>query len=151
MDGIQRLLDEVGATLEWDSGLPFHENKRDAMFYCNGSNHGFVVRVKIAEFEVDVYCDGITDVTDRTSGERYTDGTGLIAAGYDTDEKLNELTDSGDLDVRNNSWFDLYCDGEHLDTVSHDVWDAIRDAITFLQAEKENAKAIENIGVDMVP
>lgn len=148
MDGIQPLLDHVGATVEWDAGLPLHESKRDAIFYCDAGNHNFVGRVKISEFAVDIYCDGITDIRDRTNGERYSCGSDLINAGWDTDEKLNEGTESSDLDVVNNSWFDLYCDGEHLDAVSHDVWDAIRDAISWLQNEKQNAQAIENVGVD---
>lgn len=148
MDGIQPLLDHVGAEVEWDSGLPMHEDKRDAMFYCDGGSSRFVARVKIAEFAVDVYCDGITDVRDRTNGERYRYGGDFIMNDYDTDEKLNQATESGDLEVVNNSWFDLYCEGEHLDAVSHDVWDALRDAITFLQTEKQNAQAIENVGAD---
>jgi hypothetical protein len=145
MDEIQPLLDHVGAEVDWGAGFPHHESKRDAMFYRDDSS--FVCKVKISEFAVDVYCDGITDVRDRTNGERYRDGADLIRNGYDTDEKLNEATDSGDLEVVNNSWFDLYCDGEHLDTVSHDIYDAIRDAITWLQQEKDNALQIENVGL----
>lgn len=148
MDGIQPLLDHVGATVEWDTGLPYHESKRDAVFYCDGSSSSFVARVKISEFAVDIYCDGVTNYVDRTSGDNLRCGADFIKAGWDTDEKLTEASESGDLHHINNSWFDLYCEGEHLDAVSHDVWDALRDAITFLQTEKQNAKAIENIGVD---
>jgi len=120
------------------------------MFYCDGNSSRFVAGVKIAEFSVDIYCDGITDVRDRTNGQRYTYGGDLIMHDYTTDELLNQATESGDLEIVNNSWFDLYCDGEHLDTVTHDVWDAIRSAISWLQEEKQNAQAIENVGLEMV-
>ncbi len=142
---LQPYLDQAGAVIEWGAGLPHHESKRDAMFYRDDSS--FVCKVKISEFAVDVYCDGITDVRDRTNDERYRDGSDLIRAGYDTDEKLNEATDSGDLDVVNNSWFDLYCDGEHLDAVSHDIFDAVQSAVAWLQEEKDNALKIENVSL----
>ncbi len=143
---IQRLLDETKAEITWNSGLPMGDEQTDAMFYRADSN--FVATVKSGDFEVEIYCDGITRITDRTNGERYTDGAALIAAGYDTDKKLEEATDSGDLYVDNNSWFDLYVQGEHLDAVTHDILDAVRSALSFLDEEKTNALSIENVGAD---
>lgn len=143
---IQRLLDETKSEIVWDAGLPMGDEQTDAMFYRGASN--FVATVKSGDFEVDIYCDGVTQITDRTNDNRYYDGADLIAAGYDTDKKLEEATESGDLVVDNNSWFDLYVKGEHLDAVTHEILDAVRSALEFLDEERRNAMAIENVGAD---
>jgi hypothetical protein len=41
----------------------------------------------------------------------------------------------------------LYCDGEHLDAVSHDIFDAVQSAVAWLQEEKDNALKIENVSL----
>lgn len=144
MTEIERILKEAGAVASWQPGYPLHESRRDAIFYrAAGSN--FVGQVKISDFAVDIYCDGEVRIHDRTTDSTFFYGSDVIGAGYDTDEKLSDATESGDLYVVHNSWFDLYCEGEHLDAVTHDIWDALNAAIAFLKEEKANAEEIENL------
>jgi hypothetical protein len=141
-DTLQQMLDAAKASITWGPGLPLERFQQDAMFYKDTAS--FVAQVKLGDFVCDVYCDGETRVKNRMDGGDYRDGTALIAAGFDTDGKLQAMFESGDLYCDMNSWFDLYIDGEHIDSVTHEIEEAIGSAIAFLQDEQANALAIEN-------
>jgi hypothetical protein len=49
-----------------------------------------------------------------------------------------------------NPWFDMYVNGEHLDNIHHDILEAIEAAKAWLDEEIENAKQIEDAGVEML-
>ena len=53
-------------------------------------------------------------------------------AGLDTDDVLRLADEKRFIDWVNNSWFDLYCYGEHLDCVSHELSEAISFAKTYV-------------------
>lgn len=131
----------AGATIEWNTGLPLGEKQQDAMFYKDVD--GWVAKVMLGEFAIDIYCDGETRVKNRINDAKLTNGSDLIADGFDTDDKLRAGFESGDLIHDMNSWFDLYIDGEHIDAVQHEIEDAVDAAIGVLQEEVANAKAIE--------
>jgi hypothetical protein len=47
------------------------------------------------------------------------------------------------LDWVNNSWFDLYCEGEHLDAVTHELNEAIAVATNYVKQEWQNAEELD--------
>lgn len=131
----------AGATIEWETGLPRDEKQQDAMFYKDANS--YIAKVMLGEFAIEIWCDGETRVKNRINDATLTYGSDLVADGFDTDVKLQEATESGDLDVVMNSWFDLYINGEHIDAVTHTIEDAVDAAIAVLQEEVANAKVIE--------
>jgi hypothetical protein len=142
---IMFLTDTAGFDVEWASGFPLTPEQQDAMFYRHDGS--WVCTIKKNGFVVDVYCDGDTRIKTQ-AGDVYRCGDDLISAGYDTDKKLGEALSTDELIHENNSWFDLYVHGEHLDCVSHEINDALSVAMAWLDEEIENAKQIE-IGVPL--
>ena len=140
---LQDKLDAAGAEIEWEVGLPLPEEQQDAMFYKDANS--YIAKVKLGEFAIEIWCDGETRVKNRVTGSTLTYGSDLRADGIDTDKKLADGFESGDLVHDMNSWFDLYVDGEHVDAVTHEIEDAVDAAISFLEEERDNAKIIENL------
>ena len=122
---------------------PDTQERDDAAFYVWDANgHQHIANVVYGNREVGVYCDGEmrihlwADKAAREQGEtpeiiRYTDR--LNAAGITTDTALYAAIDAERLEFINNTWFDLYMsdetnNGEHADTVTHTLTDAIAAA-----------------------
>jgi hypothetical protein len=114
--------------------------------------HGLIANVRLDEFEVCIYRDGLDRVVNRETGDIYTNGA-EISAIADTDKKLGELSadNGGVLEWVNNSWFDLYSpSGEHLDMVSHTADEAFEVACDYLIQEFVNMCQIENNQIPQV-
>lgn len=109
----------------------------DAVFY---TGEGIIATVKHEGFSVDVYCDGDTNAVllDQPNGEIVShlySPSDFISAGIDTDEAMNMAVEQEILIFTNNSWFDLYCEGEHLDVVCHILDDALDSAMTYVEEQ----------------
>lgn len=134
--------------VRWATGYPLHGTQTDAAFYRD--DESYICSVSRNGFSVDIYCDGDMKIVNRTNGDVYRCGADLIAAGFDEGKKIGDLSESGDLYWDMNPWFDMYVNGEHLDNVHHDILEAIEAAKAWLDEEIENAKQIEDAGVEML-
>ena len=127
-------VDESKYKVEYHLGFHPHPSQQDAIFYT-GMN--CVATVKYEGFSVDVYCDGETraNLLDAPQGQVVStlySPSDFIDAGIDTDDALRLANQQELLYWENNSWFDLYCYGEHLDCVSHELNEAIGFAKTYV-------------------
>jgi len=104
----------------------------DACFYAG---EGYIATVLYEGFAVDIYCDGDTKIYNPKTEQYYTGGADLILGGFDTDTKFHKATEDESLVMDMNSWFDLYCYGEHLAAVSHMLDDAIGSAKDYVYQE----------------
>lgn len=132
-----------GYDVEWAEGLPLDYDQKDAAFYCTGSS-SWIGTLRKDGFEVDIYCDGemrARVLVDENRYETLTTGPELIDHGVKNDLDLSTMVEEWGM----NPWFDLYCQGEHLDAVTHEITDAVDEAKKFLDAEVQNAKAIEEL------
>ena len=111
----------------------------DACFYAG---EGFIATVLYEGFAVDVYCDGDTKIYNRSKDQYYTGGADLILGGFDTDTKFHKATEDESLVMDMNSWFDLYCYGEHLDAVTHTLDDAVYTAKNYVYQEYFDAETL---------
>jgi hypothetical protein len=111
----------------------------DACFYAG---EGFIATVLYEGFAVDIYCDGDTKIYNRSTDQYYTGGADLILGGFDTDTKFHKATEDESLVMDMNSWFDLYCYGEHFDMPSHMLNEAIDMAKEYVYAEYFNAETL---------
>jgi hypothetical protein len=112
-------------------------DRRDAVFY---TGEGIIATVTYKGFGVDVYCDGATNATllDQPNGEIVShlySAFDFISAGLGTDDAISMAVEQEILVFANNSWFDLYCDGEHLDIVCHTMDDALESAKTYVEEQ----------------
>ena len=119
--------------------------QQDAIFY---TGMGLIATVIWEGFHVDVYCDGETkaNLLDAPQGRVVSslyNPSDFIDAGLDTDKALEIANNSEILDWVNNSWFDLYCEGEHLDCVSHELSEALSFAKTYVIDEWRNAQELD--------
>ena len=122
--------------------------RHDACFYAG---EGYIATVLYEGFAVDVYCDGDTKIYNQKTDQYYTGGADLILGGFDTDAKFHKATGVAEtaesaeeegLVMDMNSWFDLYCYGEHLDAVSHMLNEAIDMAKEYVYEEYFNAETL---------
>ncbi len=122
--------------------------RHDACFYAG---EGHIATVLYEGFAVDIYCDGDTKIYNRKTDQYYTGGADLILGGFDTDAKFHKATGDAEtaesaeeesLVMDMNSWFDLYCFGEHLDAVSHMLNEAIDMAKEYVYEEYFNAETL---------
>ena len=113
--------------------------RHDACFYAG---EGHIATVLYEGFAVDVYCDGDTKIYNRNKNQYYAGGADLILGGFDTDAKFHKATEDESLVMDMNSWFDLYCYGEHLDAVSHMLNEAICTAKEYVYEEYFNAETL---------
>ena len=112
-------------------------DRRDAVFY---TGEGLIATVTYKGFDVDVYCDGVThaELLAEPNGypvSRLSSASDFISAGLGTDEAISMAVEQEILVFINNSWFDLYCDGEHLDIVCHTMDDALSSAKTYVEEQ----------------
>jgi len=125
-------IDETKYQVEYHLGSDPNPNQQDSIFY---TGMDCVATVKYEGFVVDVFCDGETRAYLKKDGEvvsTLTTPKCFIEAGIETDDALVLANENNLLDWVNNSWFDLYCYGEHLDCVSHDLSEAISFAKTYV-------------------
>ena len=111
----------------------------DACFYAG---EGLIATVSYEGFAVDIYCDGETKIYNREKDDYYNGGTDLIAGGFDTDSKFNRGVEDETLVMDMNSWFDLYCYGEHLDVVTHTLNEALKTAKDYVYQEYSDAETL---------
>jgi hypothetical protein len=109
---------------------------------------GLIATVIWEGFHVDVYCDGETRVNllDAPQGQVVSslyNPSDFIEAGLNTDDALRLANEQELLDWVNNSWFDLYCEGEHLDAVTHELNEAIAVATNYVKQEWQNAEELD--------
>ena len=128
----------------YHTGFDPHHSQNDAIFY---TGMGLIATVTFEGFSVDVYCDGETRANllnedKETVAILYTPSD-FIDAGLDTDKALEIANNSEILDWVNNSWFDLYCEGVHLDCVSHELSEALSFAKTYVIDEWRNAQELD--------
>lgn len=124
--------------VDYKSGVAPDPKQQDAIFY---TGIGLLATVSYEGFAVDIYCDGETKahLLDSPQGQvvrSLYDASDFIDAGLTTDDALRLANEQGLLDWANNSWFDLYCYGEHLDCVSHEISEAIAYAETYLKERR---------------
>lgn len=125
----------------WNKGYEPIDFQTDPCFYR--STDSFIGTVRLKDFVVRIYCDGEMVLDNKTNRETYYTGGELVDAGFNTDEKLWQAGEKGELEWRNNPWFDLYVNGEHLDCVTHSIDEAVNAAKAFLSEEVANAERIE--------
>jgi len=116
----------------------------DSCFYAG---EGYIATVLYEGFAVDIYCDGITKVNLLNSPQGQVvrvlySASDFIDAGLNTDDAVKLANEQGLLDWVNNSWFDLYCYGEHFDMPSHMLNEAIDMAKEYVYAEYFNAETL---------
>ena len=116
--------------------------RNDACFYAG---EGHIATVLYEGFAVDVYCDGDTKIYNRNKDQYYTGGADLILGGFDTDAKFHKATEDESLVMDMNSWFDLYCYGEHFDMPSQMLDEAIDMAKEYVYAEYFNTETLLNM------
>jgi hypothetical protein len=121
------------------ASLRLNPSRFDACFFAG---EGFIATVEYEGFVVDIYCDGETKIYNPETEEWYNGGTGLIAGGFDTDSKFNRAVENESLVVDMNSWFDLYCYGEHLDAVTHTLNEALHAAKNYVYQEYFDAETL---------
>jgi len=121
------------------ASLKLNPSRFDACFFAG---EGFIATVEYEGFVVDIYCDGETKIYNPEKEEWYNGGTGLIAGGFDTDSKFNRAVENESLVVDMNSWFDLYCYGEHLDAVTHTLKEALYTAKNYVYQEYFDAETL---------
>ena len=114
------------------ASLKLNPSRFDACFFAG---EGFIASVAYEGFVVDIYCDGETKIYNRETDDYYNGGTDLIAGGFDTDSKFNRGVEDETLVMDMNSWFDLYCYGEHLDAVTHTLDEALDRAKDYVYQE----------------
>ena len=121
--------------VDYRSGVAPDPKQQDAIFF---TGFGLLATVSYEGYAVDIYCDGETKahLLDSPQGQvvrSLYDPSDFIDAGLTTDDALRLANEQGLLDWASNSWFDLYCYGEHLDCVSHEISEAIAYAETYLK------------------
>ena len=121
------------------ASLKLNPSRFDACFFAG---EGFIASVAYEGFVVDIYCDGETKIYNPETEEWYKGGTDLILGGFDTDNRFNRAVENESLVVDMNSWFDLYCYGEHLDAVTHTLNEALHTAKNYVYQEYFDAETL---------
>jgi len=134
-----------GYDVEWAEGFPLGYDQTDAAFYRNPSS-SWVCTLSRDGFEVDIYCDGDMRAVVLADENRFAEAT----CG---EELIEEYGVKNDDDLKlvqewvNNPWFDLYVQGEHLDSVTHDIREAVACAKEYLEKTIINVRLIEDFMV----
>ena len=134
-----------GYDVEWAEGFPLGYDQTDAAFYRNPSS-SWVCTLSRDGFEVDIYCDGDMRAVVLADENRFAEAT----CGEELIEEYGVKTDDDLKMVQewvNNPWFDLYVQGEHLDSVTHDIREAVACAKEYLEKTIINVRLIEDFMV----
>ena len=125
--------------ITWHQPDERSQGREDSAWYTySADHHDIVASVSNGERTIHIYADGeqrahlAYDPTDWEKGHeviRYCDQWGDIK----NDADIFEASESGRLDWVNNSWFDLYAEGQDwFDSVQHTLSDAIESAHELL-------------------
>jgi hypothetical protein len=126
----------------WHGDDIVSDEKIDSAWWCLGNGSARVATVSQVGVagSVDVYCDGEMKLVNLENGESYYCASDLEAAGFSTDR---QILVGAMWEWVNNSWFDLYCEGEHLDAVTHELNDALAIATNYVKQEWQNAEELD--------
>jgi len=132
--------------IELLNGCDLSEDQTSPEFFCQGKTSSAVCHVSINGCDpVTIFCDG--DMRLVLDEEDICDCYELIDAGITTDADLMAIYDEFDDGSRviMNPWFDIYdSEGEQLDIVSYDIYQAIEDAKIYIrERELKNDKTIK--------
>lgn len=127
--------------ITWHQPDERSEGREDAVWYSHSADHhDIVASVSNGERTIAIYADGEVrvhlayDPTDWEKGHdviRYCDQWKQY--GIINDFDIYKMSEEGSIDWVNNSWFDLYAEGEHWEgIVQHTLSDAIESAIELL-------------------
>lgn len=126
--------------IELLNGCDLSEEQTSPEFFCQGKTSSAICHVSINGCDpVTVFCDG--DMRIIFQDEEISDCYELVDSGITNDSDLSNIFDGGtdDCQVIMNPWFDIYdSEGEHLDIVSYDIYQAIEDAKIYIR-ERELA------------
>ncbi len=131
--------------IELLNGHDLNEKQTSPEFFCLGLSNA-VCHVSINGCDpVTIYCDG--DMRLIYNEDTITDCYELVDNGITTDSELADIFDEAEDGSRviMNPWFDIYdSEGEHLDIVSYDIYQAIEDAKIYIrERELANDKKIK--------
>lgn len=132
--------------INWHTAFEPTAERQDAVWYYG---HNLVATATLTtengeQYSLDIYCDGETKVSlpdgYPLTYVRYADEWETL--GVTTDTEIRDFTDKV-IDTHGhdiwvyNSWFDLYTEingvSEHLDSVTHEIGDAVSQAEAVLQ------------------
>jgi len=132
--------------IELLNGHDLWDTRTSPEFFCINNTSNAVCHVSINGGDhVNIYCDG--DMRLVLDEQDICDCYELIDAGITTDADLIAIYDEFEDGSRviMNPWFDIYdSEGEHLDIVSYDIYQAIEDAKIYIrERELANDKKIK--------
>lgn len=132
----------ITTDITWYQPDERHLGREDSAWYTYESTHDIVASLSEGSRTVSIYADGemrvhrAYDPTDWTKGHsviRYCDQWGDLKSDYE----IFEATESGRIEWIDNSWFDLYINGQEWEgMVHHSLSEAIESAIALLGNEK---------------
>ena len=121
--------------IELLNGCDLSEDQTSPEFFCQGKTSSAVCHVSINGCDpVTIFCDG--DMRLVLDEQDITDCYELVDNGITTDGELADIFDEAEDGSRviMNPWFDIYdSEGEHLDIVSYDIYQAIEDAKIYIR------------------
>lgn len=131
--------------IELLNGHDLWDTRTSPEFFCLGLSNA-VCHVSINGCDpVTIYCDG--DMRLLYNEDTITDCYELVDSGITNDTDLMAIFDEFEDGSRviMNPWFDIYdSEGEHLDIVSYDIYQAIEDAKIYIrERELSNDKKIK--------
>ena len=133
----------MSAITMYETKFNISEEQKNPEFFCEGLGSNLVITVTNADLKdksINIYCDG--EMRINHNGEIITDYIELINNDIIDDDDLNGLYDESKVQM--NPWFDLYDqDGEHLDIVLYDIYDAMetaKDMLIKMQREDYDRK-----------
>ena len=117
------------------------QGREDSVWYSHSADHhDIIATVTNGERTIHIYADGEVrvhipyEVSDWSKGHhvvRYYDQ--WAEHGINNDDDIFQASENGRLEWENNSWFDLYADGQGwADCVNHTLTDAIASAVELL-------------------
>ena len=125
--------------IELLNGNDLWDTRTSPEFFCQGKTSSAVCHVSINGCDpVTIFCDG--DMLLVLDEQEICDCYELIDAGVTTDADVIAIYDEDNgSKVIMNPWFDIYdSEGEQLDIVSYDIYQAIEDAKIYIR-ERELA------------
>ena len=140
----------MSAITTFETKFDFTEDTSSPEFYCLGQVSNLVMIVSNVDLKdkfIAIYCDG--DMLLEYNGETIRDCYELVDNGITNDSDLSDIFDGSEpgSQVIMNPWFDLYDqDGQHLDVVSHDIYQAMEDAKNILIQMQRQEKEVNNNG-----
>ena len=140
----------MSAITKFETDFDTTEDTSSPEFYCKGQVSNLVMTVSNVDLKdkhIDIYCDG--DMMLEYNGETIRNCYELVSSGIDNDSDLSDIFNESEpgSQVIMNPWFDLYDqDGQHLDVVSHDIYQAMEDAKNILIQMQRQEKEINNNG-----